>query len=116
MSYDIRMDLLNDWKETVKEIFRGSGYPLPEEMSDREIGIAYFMQTAESEEQAERLHLNNEARLSGMESTIREHFETVILPDIRKRTGYEGSSFSFKWVYMQGEHIVEEHSAYRIPI
>lgn len=116
MGYEIEIDLMKDWMDTVREIFRGSGYPLPPELSDREIGVAYFMQTAGSEEEAVRKHEENEARLTGMQATIRDHFESVILPDIRKRTGYEGDSFSFKWVFMQGEHIIEEKSSYRIPL
>ncbi|MFD1953878.1 hypothetical protein ACFSL6_06685 [Paenibacillus thailandensis] len=116
MSYSIEMDLLGDWNKTVKEMFRGSGYPLPEELSDKEIGVAYFLQSAGSEEEAERLQADNAARLNGMQATLLEHFESVILPDIRKRTGYEGDSFSFKWVYQQGEHIIEEKSSYRIPL
>ncbi|QAY65968.1 hypothetical protein [Paenibacillus protaetiae] len=116
MSYTIHMNLQEDWQETVKEVFRGSGYPLDDNMDMNEIGIAYFMLTAETKEQAEQLYESNASRLQQLEQTIREHFESVILPDIRKRTGYEGNEFSFKWAYMDGENIIEERSEYRIPI
>jgi len=110
------MDLYRDWNETVKEIFRGSGYPLPDDMDEKTIGVVYFMQTAQKEEEAEQMRAANEERIRGLQTTITEHFEAVILPDIRSRTGYEGEEFSFKWIYQNGEHIIEEHSSYRIPI
>ncbi|MUT67529.1 hypothetical protein [Paenibacillus sp. NEAU-GSW1] len=114
--YEITIDLIRDWNDTVKEIFRGSGYPLPENISDEEIGIAYFMQTAQSEEEAAQLSAENRVRLSSLQQTIADNLESVIAPDIRSRTGYEGTQFSFKWVYNNGEHIVEERSSYRIPL
>ncbi|MFF2091128.1 hypothetical protein [Paenibacillus sp. NPDC058174] len=113
---ELAIDLYRDWNDTVKEIFRGSGYPLPDGLSDKEIGIAYFMQTAQTEEEAEKLHEANEQRIRGLQQTIQNNFEPIILPDIQSRTGYTGTSFSFKWVYNNGEHIIEEHSAYRIPL
>ncbi|WP_202903182.1 hypothetical protein [Paenibacillus gorillae] len=113
---ELAIDLYRDWNDTVKEIFRGSGYPLPDGLSDKEIGVAYFMQSAQSEEEAEKLHEANAQRIIGLQQTIQENFEQVILPDIRNRTGYTGNSFSFKWVYNNGEHIIEEHSSYRIPL
>lgn len=114
--YKITMDLFKDWNETVKEIFRGSGLPLRENMTDEEIGITYFMQTAPTEEEAKRMHTSNEERIRGLQQTIMDNFETVILPDIRSRTRYQGNQFSFQWVYNNGEHIVEEYSSYRIPL
>ncbi|MFX3635080.1 MAG: hypothetical protein ACE3L7_19080 [Candidatus Pristimantibacillus sp.] len=114
--YEITMDLLRDWNETVKEVFRGSGVPLRDDMSDEEIGISYFMQTASTEEEALRMHKSNEERIRGLQQTITGNFEAVILPDIRSRTRYEGNQFSFQWVYNNGEHIVEEYSSYRIPL
>lgn len=114
--FDIAIDLYKDWNDTVREIFRGSGYPLPDELSGEELGVAYFMQTAETEEEAERLRAANEDRMKTMQRTILEHFDTVILPDICSRTDYKDNRFSFKWVYKNGEHIIEEHSSYRIPL
>jgi len=117
MSISIHIQLLNDWNDTVKVVFAGSGYPLPDNMSGEEIGIAYYMQTAQSEEEAARQQQENAARLKQLQETILEHFESVILPDIRKRTGYNGDDFSFKWAYTpQGEQIFEQHSQYRIPL
>jgi hypothetical protein len=113
---DIQMDLYRDWLNTVKEIFRGSGHPLSEHIDDKETALTYFMQTAKTELEAEQLRTSNEERLLGLQKVIADNFEAVILPDIRSRTGYLGDRFSFKWVYKKGEHIVEEHSLYRIPL
>lgn len=116
MTNNIEINLYRDWIDTVKEIFRGSGHPLPELISDREAAFAYFSQTAQSEEEAELQLEANEARLVSLQQTIVDHFETVILPDIRSRTHYTGDSFAFKWLYNKGEHVVEQHSSYRIPL
>lgn len=113
---DIQMDLYSDWLNTVKEIFRGSGHPLPEHIGDNETALAYFMQTAETELEAEQQCASNKERILGLQKVIADNFEAVILPDIRSRTGYLGDQFSFKWVYNKGEHIIEEHSSYRIPL
>lgn len=116
MANDIEINLYKDWINTVKEIFQGSGHPLPESISDREAAVAYFSQTAQSEEEAEQQADANEERLASLQQTIIDHFETVIVPDIRSRTNYAGDRFAFKWLYNKGEHIVEEHSSYRIPL
>lgn len=113
---EIQMDLYSDWLNTVKEIFRGSGHPLPEHSSDKEAAITYFKQTAKTELEAEQQCASNEERLLGLQKVIADNFEAVILQDIRSRTGYKGDQFSFKWVYNKGEHIIEEHSSYRIPL
>ncbi|MFF2481868.1 hypothetical protein [Paenibacillus sp. NPDC058071] len=113
---EITMNLMKDWNDTVIEVFRGSGTPLPQLMTDEEIGIAYYRQTSETEEEAKEKQVANLERLSDIERAIREHFETFIMPDIRSRTGYKGDRFLFRWVFNQGEHIIEEHSAYRIPL
>ncbi|MBD2872515.1 hypothetical protein [Paenibacillus arenilitoris] len=113
---NITIALYRDWIDTVKEVFRGSGRPLPVQISDGDAALAYFLQTAASEDEAGRLRDENEERLARYERIILDNFETVILPDIRSRTGYEGDRFSFKWVYNMGEHIIEEHSSYRIPL
>ncbi|MCA0753644.1 hypothetical protein KP806_01165 [Paenibacillus sp. N4] len=112
----IQMDLYRDWIDTVKEVFRGSGHPLPAGLSDSEAALAYFMQTAKDEEEAQSLSVQNEDRLKELQSVILTNFESVILPDIRSRTGYTGSDFVFKWIYNKGEHIIEQHSSYRIPL
>lgn len=112
----MKIDLYTDWLDTVKEIFRGSGYPLPEEMDDRDVAMSYFLQTAQSEADAALQLEANQERLATVQKLIGDHFETVILPDIRSRTAYTGDRFVFKWVYNQGEHVVEQHSMYRIPL
>ncbi|GLX67649.1 hypothetical protein [Paenibacillus glycanilyticus] len=114
--YDITIDLHRNWIDTVKEVFRGSGQPLPEDLSDAEVAVIYYKQTAESEGEAVTQQKLNEDRLHGMQQTILDNFESVILPDIRKRTRYEGNRFCFQWVYNNGEHITEEYSSYRIPV
>jgi len=116
MENDIEINLYRDWINTVKEIFQGSGHPMPESISDHEAAFAYFSQTAQSEEEAEQLADANEERLALLQQTIIDHFETVIVPDIRSKTNYSGNRFAFKWLYNKGEHIVEEHSSYRIPL
>ncbi|OBZ16557.1 MULTISPECIES: hypothetical protein [Bacillales] len=116
MKNEIEINLYKDWIDTVKEVFRGSGHPLPDSISDREAAFAYFSQTAQSDEEAEQRLEANEERLSSMEQIILEHFETVIAPDIRSKTGYTGDRFTFQWLYNQGEHVVEKHSSYRIPL
>ncbi|MGG1313295.1 MULTISPECIES: hypothetical protein [Cohnella] len=113
---NVTIDLYQDWLRTVREVFRGSGAPLPNEMTDEEVGRAYYLQTSESEEQAEERRAANERRFSEMQRILLENLETVIVPDIRKRTGYEGERFHFRWVYMQGENIIEEFSEYWIPL
>jgi len=114
--YDVEINLYGDWVETVREVFRGSGHPLPDDWSDEEVGLQYYLQTIEDEEEAEEQRAANEARIRGLQNTILRNLDAVIVPDIRKRTGYTGNRFRFKWVYYQGEHIVEECSSYRIPI
>ncbi|WP_223285166.1 hypothetical protein [Paenibacillus sp. PL91] len=116
MKNEIEMDLYKDWIDTVKEVFRGSGHPLPDLVSDRDAAFAYFAQTAQSDEEAEQQLEANEERLSSMQQIILDHFETVILPDIRSKTGYTGDRFKFQWLYNKGEHVVEQHSSYRIPL
>ncbi|EGL19484.1 MULTISPECIES: hypothetical protein [Paenibacillus] len=112
----VEMDLYNDWIETVKEIFRGSGAPLPQDWSAEEVGREYYLQTSSSEEEAEERRKANEQRLTDMQRTLLDNMETVVVPDIREKTGYGGSQFRFRWIYSQGEHIVEECSQYRIPL
>ncbi|GFN31734.1 hypothetical protein [Paenibacillus xylaniclasticus] len=114
--FDVKIDLYRDWLNTVKEVFRGSGVELPEAVTDDELALAYFEQTAKSVEEAERQSVDNEQRLYAIQQKIIERLDDVIVPDIRKRTGYEGNQFHFQWVYQQGEHIVEHHSKYRIPL
>ncbi|WP_336788205.1 hypothetical protein [Paenibacillus sp. MMO-177] len=114
--YDITIDLYKNWIDTVKEVFRGSGHPIPGNVSDTEVAILYFRQTAQSDEEAAAQQQVNEERLRGMQQTIMDNFESVVLPDIRNRTRYEGNRFCFQWVYNNGEHIIEEYSSYRIPV
>jgi len=114
--YDVEINLYGDWIRTVREVFRGSGHPLPEEWPDEEVGLQYYLQTAKDAEEAELRRAENEARLRGMQNTLLRNLDETIVPDIRKRTGYQGNTFRFKWVYYQGEHIIEECSSYRIPL
>ncbi|WP_127530473.1 hypothetical protein [Paenibacillus kobensis] len=114
--YEVTIDLYRDWLNTVKEVFRGSGVEFTESVTDDDLAIAYFEQTSKSEEEAEKLSVDNEQRLFAIQQTILERLEDVIVPDIRKRTGYEGNQFHFQWVFQQGEHIVEQCSKYRIPL
>ncbi|MDQ0115115.1 hypothetical protein [Paenibacillus harenae] len=116
MKPNITIRLYQDWLDTVKEIFRGSGHPLSEELSDHEVAVAYYSQTASSDEEAQQLSLANAQRLQEMEQILLTNFEALILPDIRNRTGYEGDQFTFRWIYQQGEHVIEEYSEYRIPL
>ncbi|QHT59468.1 hypothetical protein GXP70_05450 [Paenibacillus lycopersici] len=116
MNYEISIHLYDDWVDTVKVIFRGSGHPLPDHLTPDQAALAYFLQTAASQEEALRQRAENEERLHDIQQKLVDNFETVILPDLRSRTGYEGHAFAFKWVYNQGEHIIEEHSSYRIPL
>ncbi|WP_010273170.1 hypothetical protein [Paenibacillus senegalensis] len=113
---EIEMDLYKDWLNTVREIFRGSDIPLPEHWDDAQIGKAYYMQTSSSEQMAEERRDANEARIRHLQQTLLENMEQIVLPDIRSRTGYSGNRLRFRWVYAQGEHIVEEYSQYRIPL
>lgn len=114
--YDVEINLYGDWIRTVREVFQGSGHPLPEEWSDEEVGLQYYLQTAKDAEEAEMRRAGNEARLLGMQNTLLRNLNETIVPDIRERTGYQGDRFRFKWVYYQGEHIIEECSSYRIPL
>lgn len=117
MGNEIIINLYDDWLETVKQVFRGAGHPLPDDLTPDQVALAYFLQTAASNEEALRQRDENEARLNDMQQKLVDHFETIVLPDLRARTGYEGHEFVFKWVYGQGgEHIVEERSSYRIPL
>lgn len=113
---DIKIDLYRDWLNTVKEIFRGSGYPLSETISDRDAALAYFLQTAQTEEEAKQMLKANEERLISLQQVILDNFQAIILPDIRSKTTYLDDRFAFKWVYNKGEHIIEQHSSYRIPL
>ncbi|WP_168121480.1 hypothetical protein [Paenibacillus sp. HB172176] len=113
--YEITMNLVDDWIKVVKEVFRGSGTPLEDGLSEEETALIYFRQTLE-EEAAHDMATRTLERLREMEATIISHMDSIIVPDIRKRTKYVGDSFEFCWVFNQGEHIVELNSEYRIPL
>lgn len=113
---NIEMNLYKDWLDTVRGIFRGSGSPVPPDWSDEEVGKAYYLQTSPSEQAAEERRDANEFRIMQLQQTLLDNMETVVLPDIRDKTGYSGDRLRFRWVYAQGEHIVEEYSQYRIPL
>lgn len=113
--YKVTMNLVNDWTKTVKEVLEGSGIPVEKEDDAAALTALYYLQTM-PEQQAKAEADHTLQRLREMEATIREHLDSTIVPDIRKRTGYEGMSFHFCWVYNQGEHIVELESEYRIPL
>jgi len=113
--YDMTMDLTGDWIKTIKEILKSAGDVLVEDSSEKELAFRYFQLTM-SDEQAEEAAIAALLRLQEMDVIIRSNLEAIIIPDIRKRTKYEGNEFHFCWVYNQGEHIVELNSEYRIPI
>lgn len=112
----IEINLYKDWIDTVKEVFRGSGHPLSDTISDRDAAFAYFSQGSATDEAAEQQLEANAERLYSLQQLILDHFEAVILPDIRSRTGYAGDRFIFKWRYNKGEHVIEQLSSYRIPL
>jgi len=113
--YDIKMDLVADWISIVKEVFRGAGIVLEDGLTEEDIAQIYFLQSL-PEEEALPLASETLARLKEMENIIVSNMDTVIVPDIRQRTGYEGNAFHFSWVFDQGEHIIETNSEYRIPL
>lgn len=111
----VTINLWADWIATVREVFQGSGYTIPEHYSDDDVSVLYFRQTHE-DDAAQEQHVTNRARLEHLQETILANLDGVIVPDIQLRTGYMGDCFEFKWVYQQGEHIVEQQSKYRIPL
>ncbi len=113
--YAVMMDLVADWAKTAKEVLEGAGALPADDSSSEEIALAYFRISLE-EEEAQAAVQDTLARLAQMEDTIYEHLSSVIVPDIRQRTKYEGNEFHFCWVFNQGEHIVELKSEYRIPL
>lgn len=115
MMYDIKIDLVADWISIVKEVFRGGGIVLEDGLTEDDIAEIYFLQSL-PEEEAIPLAKETLHRLKEMEQTIINNMDTLIIPDIRTRTGYEGNSFHFSWAYDQGEHIIETCSEYRIPL
>lgn len=111
----IHIDLYQDWLKTVRDIFRGSGRPLPDDMADEEVALQYFLENAPYEEARMQRDVNIE-RFRYIQETICNHLDAMIIPDIRSRTGYTGERFAFHWVYADGEHIVETYSEYRIAL
>lgn len=115
MKYDISIDLYADWIKTVRDLFRMNGQELPDDISHEEVSLRYFLQNSKAE-QAEEASRDNKQRFEDLQQKLLDHMESVIVPDIRKRTGYQGDSFQFHWVYYEGEHIIEQCSEYRIPL
>ncbi len=113
--YEITMNLVDDWVNTVKEVLRGAGYALEEDLSVDEIALRYFLHS-QSEDTARQLAADTIGKLKEMEEIIISHMDSTIVPDIRTRTQYKGNAFHFCWVYNQGEHIIELNSEYRIPL
>jgi hypothetical protein len=113
--YEVTIDLYKDWIHTIKDYFKMKGQPLPEDLSADEMSLRYFEQHASSEE-AKVLSKQNKERFQTLEQQILQNLEAIIVPDIRKRTGYQGHELKFSWVYNQGEHIIEHCSEYRIPL
>ena len=114
--HEVIVHLYKDWVDTAREVFRGSGHPLEPHLTDDEIAYQYFRLQEETDEAAEDMSQRNRERIEGLERTILENLDSAIIPDIRARTGYQGHQFIFRWVYSSGEHIIEEHSEYRIPL
>src|SRR5690606_30082340 len=115
LMYNIEIDLVADWVSIVKEVFRGSGIVLEDGLTTEDIAEIYFAQSLPEEEAVSLAH-ETLKRLKEMEQIIAANMDEVIVPDIRNRTGYEGDTFHFSWVFDQGEHIVETYSEYRIPL
>lgn len=113
--YEITMNLVDDWVNTVKEVLRGAGYDLEEGLPTDEIALRYFLHS-QPEDVARSLAADTVGKLKEMEEIIISHMDSTIVPDIRTRTKYEGNAFHFCWVYNQGEHIIELNSEYRIPL
>lgn len=111
----VHINLYEDWLLTVRDMFRSLGKPLSEYMSDDDVALKYFLQHAPYE-QARLQRDTNRERFRMIQETITTHLHSMIIPDIRKRTGYLGDSFAFHWVYAEGEHIIEKFSEYRIPL
>jgi len=115
-SCEVTMDLYRDWIGTAREVFRGSGHPLEPHLTDEEIAYQYYRLQTDTDEEAQAMSERNRERLEQMQRTILEHLDSAIVPDIRARTGYTGQRFIFRWVFAEGEHIIEECSEYRIPL
>lgn len=113
--YEITMDLVTDWINTVKEVLNNSGYVLEDGLSHEEIALRYFLHS-QPEDVASALAVDTLRKLREMEEIIISHMDSTIVPDIRTRTRYEGNAFQFSWVYNEGEHIIELNSEYRIPL
>lgn len=113
--YEITMDLASDWVKTAKEVLNGTGCRLEDGLSDKEIALRYFLHS-QPEDIARTLAADTLHKLSEMEEIIISHMDSTIVPDIRSRTKYQGNTFHFSWVYQEGEHIIELHSEYRIPL
>ena len=114
---EINIHLYQDWLDAVKQIFLGSGAPLPASLSDEEIGLAYYIQTSSSEQEAEERRSANEQRIKQLQQTLLDNLESMIIPDIVSKTSYSGQQLHFRWVFAQGgEHIIEEYSEYRISL
>ncbi|REK74967.1 hypothetical protein [Paenibacillus paeoniae] len=113
--YEITMDLVSDWINTVKEVLSNSGYTLEDGLSQEEIALRYFLHS-QPEDVAETLAVDTLNKLREMEEIVISHMNSTIVPDIRTRTRYEGDTFHFSWVYNEGEHIIELNSEYRIPL
>jgi len=113
---EVAINLYKDWLRTVRDLFRSAGQPLPDDMDMEEAALQYFLQTAPYEEAVAQREANKE-RFRVIQESILDHLDEMIVPDIRKRTGYRGTRFEFHWVYAEGgEHIIENCSEYRIPL
>lgn len=115
MRYDVTIDLYQDWVDHVIKLFHHQRQQLSSDLLPDEIALRFFLQTSPSE-QAETRRDENKHRLQEIQHMILQNMDEVIVPDIRKRTGYKDDRFVFKWVYYEGEHIIEECSEYRIPL
>ncbi|MFD2117169.1 hypothetical protein ACFSTH_14035 [Paenibacillus yanchengensis] len=111
----VTMNLVDDWVNTVKEVLKGTVGYVEEEATAQQLAYRYYqLSLPEAEAATETAHTLE--RLKNIEQTIKDNMDAIIIPDIRKRTNYEGNEFHFCWVYQQGEHIVEMNSQYRIPL
>ncbi|MBD2847708.1 hypothetical protein IDH44_21155 [Paenibacillus sp. IB182496] len=114
---EVEIDLYRDWLATAREVVLASGAAVPGEQEHEALSRAYYALSSADEAQAIVRAQANAARVAKLQQTLLDNLETVILPDIRSRTGYAGDRLRFRWVYAQEEeHIVEELSEYRIPL
>ncbi|WP_166237761.1 hypothetical protein [Paenibacillus turpanensis] len=111
----VEIDLVKDWIAFLSRTLAEAGHPIAGDLLVEQVPIRFYgLQHPQPE--AERLADEAMKRLQLLQQTILDNLNSVIVPDLRARTGYDGDELLFRWVYQDGEHIVEEKSQYRIPL